>query len=188
MIADLYDFDKTLYPRDSAIDFWLFCIKKNPRILKFLPKQMFAVIELVFKKIKLSQFKEKFFCFVSAIDAPAMAQRFWDENQSSIYPWFNPKENDVKTVVCSASPEFQITPILKKLGVDLIIGSVVDEKSGKFLSENCKGEEKVRRIKQAAPELEFRNAYTDNLKSDAPLLSLAENKFLVKKGKIIAID
>ena len=33
----------------------------------------------------------------------------------------------------------------------------------------------------------FRNAYTDNTKSDAPLLSLAENKFLIKNGEIIKL-
>ena len=100
---------------------------------------------------------------------------------------FRPGENDAVTVVCSASPEFEIRPILEKLGVDYIIGTQVDPETGRFLSENCKGEEKVRRIKETLGDCEFRNAYTDNVKSDAPMLSLAENKFMIKSGEIIKI-
>ena len=73
-------------------------------------------------------------------------------------------------------------------GVKFIIGSKADPKTGKFLSKNCKGEEMVRRIKEECPGFVFRNAYTDNPKSDAPLLSLAQNKFLIKNGEIIPLD
>ena len=91
------------------------------------------------------------------------------------------------TVVCSASPEFEIKPILEQLGADYIIGTKVDTETGKFVSPNCKGEEKVRRIKELLGECEFRNAYTDNVKSDAPMLELAENKFKIESGRIIRL-
>lgn len=182
MTADLYDFDKTIFPVDSASAYWLFCLKRHPKILKHLPKQISGGIKLFFKKYTLTQFKEQFFCFVESIDAEKEAEEFWNKNESRIYEWFRPKENDVMTVVCSASPEFEIKPILEKLGVDVIIGTKADPKTGKFTGENCKGKEKVRRIKAAVGECEFRNAYSDNPKSDAPLLSLAENRFVIRKG------
>ena len=61
----------------------------------------------------------------------------------------------------------------------------MDPKTGEIRGKNCKGAEKVERIKKEADGYIFRNAYTDNPKSDAPLLSLAENKFLIKNGEII---
>lgn len=188
MTADLYDFDKTLYPRDSASEFWLFCLKRHPRLLKYLPRQIFAAIKFMFKKTDLTKFKEEFFCFVKGIDAEKEAEEFWAKNRHKIFSWFDPKNNNAETVVCSASPEFEISPVLKELGVKFIIGSKADPKTGKFLSKNCKGEEKVRRIKEECPGFVFRNAYTDNPKSDAPLLSLAQNKFLIKNGEIIPLD
>lgn len=187
MIADLYDFDKTLFPADSASAFWFYCIKKHPKILKHLPRQIQGGIKFLLKKYTLTQFKEQFFCFLESIDGEKEAQEFWNKNVHKIFGWFNPKENDAVTIVCSASPEFEIKPVLEKLGVDIIIGTRADPKTGKFTGENCKGEEKVRRIKELAGDYQFRNAYTDNPKSDAPLLSLAENKFLIKNGKIIKI-
>ncbi len=187
MLADLYDFDKTVYPVDSGSEFWLYCLKKHPKILKHLPFQLYSAAKFLFKKITLTQFKGDFFCFLKSFDALKEAEEFWQERQTKIFPWFNPRENDVKTVICSASPEFEISPILKKLGADVIIGTKMNPKTGEIEGKNCKGEEKVNRIKSQLPDYEFRNAYTDNPKSDAPLLSLAQNKFLIKDGEIIPI-
>ena len=183
MTADLYDFDKTVFPVDSSTAFWLFCLKRHPKIIKHLPKQIMGGIRFFLKKCSLTQFKEQFFCFLASIDGEKEAEAFWDENGRRIYEWFRPKENDAVTIVCSASPEFEIKPILERLGADIILGTRVDVKTGKITGENCKGKEKVSRIKAAAGEYEFRNAYTDNPKSDAPMLSLAKNKFVIKDGK-----
>ncbi len=184
MTADLYDFDKTVFPKDSATAYWLFCLKKNPVIIKHLPHQIISGMKFLLGRIDLSLFKQEFFCFVRSIDAVKEAEAFWDENGNKIYEWFEPDKNDVKTVVCSASPEFEIEPILKKLGADVIIGTKIDPVTGKMTGKNCKGKEKVERIKKEAGEFVFRNAYSDNPESDAPLLSLAENRYVIKKGKI----
>lgn len=185
MTADLYDFDKTVFPKDSASAFWLFCLKKKPAIIKHLPRQVMGAVKFFLKKYTLTQFKEQFFCFLKSVNGEEMAELFWQKNEDKIFEWFNPKGNDVLTVVCSASPEFEISPILKKMGVDIILGTKMDPKTGKITGENCKGAEKVKRIKEVLPDCKFRNAFTDNPKSDAPLLSLAENKFIVKNKKVI---
>ena len=188
MIVDLYDFDKTLYPKDSTTDYWLFCLKKNPGLIKYLPKQIMSAVRFFAGKIELTEFKQEFFSFLPKIDADALAQEYWQKNGGRIFEWFKPAENDAVTVVGSASPEFEIRPILEKLGVDYIIATQVDTKTGKFLSKNCKGEEKVRRIKEQLGDCEFRNAYTDNIKSDEPMLSLAKNRFMVKNGNAIQLN
>ena len=45
----LYDFDGTIYDGDSSVDFFKYCLKKNPKIKKMLPK-----IGLKFIKYKLN--------------------------------------------------------------------------------------------------------------------------------------
>ena len=188
MKYELYDFDKTLYPHDSATMFYLFCLKRHPKILKYLPKQIFSAVKFFMKKETLTEFKGDFFCFVKSIDAQKEAEKFWEKNEDRIFDYIKDRDKNLKMAVCSASPEFEIRPILEKIGADVIIGSAADVKTGKFLSENCKGEEKVRRIKEKLPDAQFVNAYTDNPKSDKPLLSLAENKFLIKNGEKIKLN
>ena len=34
----VYDFDGTIYDGDSSIDFFLFCLKKNIKVIFYLPK------------------------------------------------------------------------------------------------------------------------------------------------------
>ncbi len=187
MLADLYDFDKTVYPADSATQFWIFCLKRHPKLIFCLPHQVFSAVKFFLKKIDLTGFKSEFFCFLKFIDAEKEAELFWNKNDHKIFPWFKPEENDVKTVICSASPEFEISPVLKRLGVDIIIGTDMNPKNGEIHGKNCKGPEKINRIKKDAAGYVFRNAYTDNPESDAPLLSLAQNKFLIKNGEIIPL-
>ena len=145
------------------------------------------MVKYVLKLCSLSEFKEAFFCFLKKIDAKAEAEAFWQKNAGRIYPWFS-ENAERERVVCSASPEFEIAPVLKKAGVKYIIATRVDPSTGKFLSENCKGEQKVKRIRELLPDAVFVNAYTDHPESDAPMLSLAENRFLIKDGEIIKLN
>ena len=184
MIADLYDFDGTVFDGESGSEFYIFCLKRHPKILKHLPKQAVSAIKyFILKKISLQQFKESFYGYVQYVDAEAEAELFWEKNAHRMNNWFNPKEHDVPAVICSASPVFQIKPICDKLGVNLIIATDMDEKTGKLRDINCKGENKLDYIKKYAPDYTFRDVYTDNTKSDAPILSLAKrNKYKVTNG------
>lgn len=184
MIADLYDFDKTVFRGESGSEFWFFCLKKHPSIIRYLPKQFAGFFgHYVFHNISKKKSKELFYSYLRSIDAEKEAELFWQKNSKKINNWFDPKSHDVATIICSASPFFQIRPICEKLGVNLLIATEMDPKTGKISGENCKGEEKVHRIKLAAPEFKIRDSYTDNLVSDKPLLDMAtRDKYHVKKG------
>ena len=39
MRIDVYDFDGTIYDGDSTVDFWLYCLRRKPSLLRFLPHQ-----------------------------------------------------------------------------------------------------------------------------------------------------
>ena len=55
----------------------------------------------------------------------------------------------------------------------------MDKHTGETEGENCHGEEKVRRLHEAFPEVEIAEFYSDS-QSDAPLARIADKAFLVK--------
>ena len=57
---NVYDFDDTIYRGDSSVDFYIFCLRKNIKLLKYLPKQIKAVILYKLKKIDKNKMKEIF--------------------------------------------------------------------------------------------------------------------------------
>ena len=42
MWIDIYDFDGTIFRGDSTRAFWLYCLRKKPALVKFLPSQIMA--------------------------------------------------------------------------------------------------------------------------------------------------
>jgi len=186
MTADLYDFDGTVFDGESGTEFFLFCLKRHPKLIKYLLRQTIAALKYFFEKEKkLDVFKTEFYSFLSAIDAQKESELFWEKNAHRMNPWFRPKESDVPVVICSASPLFQIKPICDRLGVSLVIATDLDEKTGKMRDINCKGEGKLEYIKKYAPDYTFRDVYTDSIEHDAPILSLAtRDKYHVVNGKL----
>lgn len=189
MIADLYDFDKTVFNGESGSEFWLFCLKRHPSIIRYLPKQLAGFLgHYVFRKIGKKRCKELFYTYLKAIDAEKEARLFWDKNAEKMNKWFDPKNHDVPTIVCSASPVFQIKPICDRLGVTLLIATEMDPQTGLIGGENCKGGEKVNRIFSEASKYEIRDVYTDNIESDRPMLELAgRTKYRVRHGALSEI-
>lgn len=189
MYADLYDFDKTVFNGESGTEFFLFCLKKQPHIAKFLPRQIFwAFRYYVLHNVTMEKFKENLYCCVKELDAKKMIELFWQENGNRINDWFINRDKSVPCIVCSASPYWQISPICEKLGVDIIIGTDLNPETAVITGKNCKGDEKLKFIEKYAPDYEIRDAYTDNIDGDAPLLSLAtRNRYKVTKGKITKI-
>lgn len=41
---NVYDFDGTIYNGDSTIDFFLYALKRNPSVLRYLPKQVWGFV------------------------------------------------------------------------------------------------------------------------------------------------
>ncbi|MBR0349282.1 MAG: haloacid dehalogenase-like hydrolase [Clostridia bacterium] len=185
MIADLYDFDKTIFNGESGTYFYLFELRRHPRFLLNIPWHIVTLIGFLLGIIPTEKFKEAFYGPLKTVDVEEETKLFWEKYAYKINPYFINRDKSVKTIVCSASPVFQIKPICDKLGVDLIVATEFDPKTGKAIGLNCKDGEKIVRMKKDAAEYTIRDVYTDNLKSDGPLLTLAtRNKFHVVKGKV----
>ena len=145
MEMNIYDFDKTIFPRDSTADFYFFMLARKPGILRFLPGQFYHFVRFRLKKIDKTAFKEKFYVFLTGIgDTEKWIVRFWDKNEKKIGEWYLSQKRD-DDIVISASPEFLLEEICRRLGVRLI-ASRVDPKTGKYTGFNCYGEEKLLRL------------------------------------------
>ena len=68
-----------------------------------------------------------------------------------------------------------------------LMGTKMDEKTGKITGENCRGEEKVRRFKKEYQSTSIDEFYSDS-KSDTPLKELARKAFLVNKNQLTPWD
>ena len=186
MWIDLYDFDGTIFRGDSTRVFWLYCLRKKPALAKHLPRQLAALAMMACKRWDLTRGKGAFLRFVRDIDLESMAERFWAERriQRRIAPWFERRDDALPTVIASASPEALLAPVARRYGVPHLIATRIDPRTGRLTSPNCKGEEKVERLREVLPEALVRAMYTDDMRADAPLLAMAQQKYIVRQGKV----
>lgn len=175
---NVYDFDKTIYNGDSTVDFYFFCLRKKPMILLRLPKQIVGYILYKLRLKDKAYFKEKFYSFLSLLpNIEILINDFWQINNTKICDWYL-KQKKSTDIIISASPEFLLKPLEKRLKIERVIASKVDIHTGILLSKNCYGKEKVQFFKEIYKNKKIDNFYSDSL-SDKPLAMLAKNSYLV---------
>ncbi len=183
---NVYDFDQTIYHGDSTRDFYFFCLKRHKNIIKFLPAVLVHFLKFACGRITKTQFKEKFYVFLTALDdVDREVEIFWEMHEKNLKKWYLGQKKDSDLII-SASPEFLLSPICKKLGIELI-ASRVDKFSGKTEGENCYGNEKLVRLKEKNRQFYIEEFYSDSY-SDSPLALLAEKAFLVDGDRLLPWD
>lgn len=181
---NVYDFDDTILRGDSTARFYTYCLLHAPKMWLRAPGQIVNAILFLLKKRPKQEFKEKMFSFVTCLpDIDRMIEEFWDKNESRVKAWYA-KAQRPDDVVISASPEFLIKPICKRLGITCAMASPVDRHTGKYFGLNCHGAEKVRRFYEAFPEGEIDDFYSDSY-SDDPLAQISKRAFLVKGDQLL---
>lgn len=181
---NVYDFDKTIYKGDSTLDFYLYCLRKQPFLILILPIQILGFVRYKLGLITKLQFKEIFYSFLKYVsNVEGKIEDFWRNNKSKIQPWYLNKQLP-EDVIISASPEFLLQPICEELRISNLIASIVDIKTGKCLSENCYGIEKTKRYYEKYGDITITEFYSDSI-SDAPLAKIAQKSFGVVGDKFI---
>lgn len=179
---NVFDFDKTIYRGDSTVHFILFISRRHPSVIGSLIKGLPTVWAYKRGKKSKTEMKQKLFaCFSRVADIDGEVKLFWDkhiERVESLYLSLK-REDDV---IISASPEFLLREACSRLGVENLIASRVDKKSGRYDGENCYGEEKPKRFRQMFPEGRIECFYSDSY-SDAPMARLAEKPYIIKGRK-----
>ena len=176
MEIDIYDFDKTIVPFDSGSLFVAYCFLHYPWCFVILPIIAVAGLLMILHIINFSKFKKFCFIFLPLIPKDKAVKKFWDKHEGSVHKWF--KQRDRYSVVISASPDFLLGEIQKRLGFDKLICTRHNPKTGVIIGENCRDEEKVRRLyeKFNKDEIMVVDVYSDSLRHDKPIFSLATHQ------------
>ena len=187
MRIDVYDFDGTIYDGDSTFDFVRFCMRRHPIVALSLPAIAVAAIKMACKKSTLTQFKSVLFGkMAKRFSLTEEAKLFWqdEKTKAKLGAWFYERPRDLPIVIASASPEFELRYAADILGVKNLIGTRCDDATGELIGKNCKGAEKISRIRAYMGEYTVRAMYTDDTKADGPLLEIAEEKYKITHGKL----
>lgn len=176
--VNVYDWDKTIFPVDSTAAFIRWCFRRHPlrmlRILRVVP----VLPGFFLHRVSKTRMKEKLYGFLRGIpDIDAEVQAFWDANFHRVHKWYLAQARP-DDIVISASPEFLISVPAGRLGVRLL-ASRVDKHTGKTTGENCSNVEKVRRLREAYPDVTIAKFYSDSYIDD-PLAQIADEAFLVR--------
>lgn len=180
---NIYDFDQTILLHDSSFRFFDFCFKTYKETRHLWAKHLCHGVLYALGVINTKTFKEHLFSFLRYVpDIDTAIFRFWEAEEKYIGDWYK-KQSQPSDIIISASPEFLLAPIAKKLGVKMLIGTRMDITTGLIEGPNCKGEEKVKRLYEVLPDAQIDEFYSDSF-ADTPLAKLAKKSFLVKREKI----
>lgn len=179
-----YDFDKTIYDGDSTADFYIFCLKKHKSIIFLAPSLTAAFCKYyIFRKGTKTEFKEVMYRFLTKCNTENDVEEFWEKNIKKVKAFYL-KQKQTDDVIISASPEFLLKPVCRKLKIKYLIASKVDSKSGKYSGINCHGEEKVKRFYNFfGDNAQIEQFYSDSY-SDEPMAKTADKAFIVNKNII----
>lgn len=184
MKVNVYDFDGTIYDGDSSVDFFKYCLKRKPKIIKILPKVLFNFLKWRLKIIDVTTFKEQIYTYLKYMDnIEELITSFWKKNRFKIKDFYLKKDHK-NDIISSASPYFVLKPICKALGIKDLFASDVDKHTGRYNSPNNSCEQKVINLKERYPDVIVLEAYSDSM-NDLPILELAQNAYVVKGNKII---
>ena len=197
----IFDIDFTLTKRETLVEFYFYMLKKNPKFIKYLPKSIFSTILYILKIKDASDAKITFIRFIDGIEESEMrkiVKEFYEKRLSKILykdaidTVRKMKSEGYKIYLISASAEFYLNEFYNIKEVDKVIGTRFIKKDGlhrnEILGENCKGDEKVRRLKEVLKkekiEVDFENSYmySDSL-SDLPLFNLVGHPYLINFKK-----
>ncbi len=198
------DFDDTLARGDSILPYLLFCIRCG-----LAPKRQLFRAAIGFLRWKLnpncaSASKETSLSFIAGKTVEEMdevARAFFREDHAKrcfaegVRELERLRESGVTPVIVSASADVYMRVLPEFLPVEAVLSTVCEVKEGRYtghVGENCKGDEKPRRIAEwlaargLSVDREASSGYGDS-PSDAPMLLMTASPTLVNpKKKLIA--
>lgn len=179
---NVFDFDKTVYPKDSTAEFITCLAWRYPSVAASLVKSLPAVVAYKRGRISKTAMKQSIFaCFARVPDIDAEVRRFWDKRIGRIEGWYTSMKRE-DDVIISASPEFLLAEACARLGVSNLIASRVDKRTGRYSGENCYGEEKPKRFAEKFPTDLIECFYSDSY-SDAHMARLAKKAYKITRRR-----
>lgn len=182
-----FDFDGTLTIRDSFTDFLRWRAGRRGwamGLVRMAPDVVNYGRDRDRGRLKAASVRE----FLAGVDRAILetdAERFAADvfdrfiRPDALACWQEWGVRGVHRVIVTASPEITVAPFARRLGADALLGTPLvfdqqDRVTGAFASPNCRGEEKVRRLRAAYGDgLMLAAAYGDT-SGDTEMLAIAD--------------
>ncbi len=177
---NIYDFDNTIFKGDSSVKFVKYSFFKHPLIVSL---STIKALKEYIKGSNLGQIKSELFSFVKKIpNLEEYVTLFILKYKKNIKQFYLDRQRE-DDIIISASFDFIIIPFCQKIGIKNIIATKYDPKNGHIIGENCKGKEKIKRLRKEFPNIVVNEAYSDSL-SDLPMFEIAKKAYLVRNNKL----
>ena len=195
-----FDFDGTLTVRDSFLAYLAFqsgpvrcafgALRLVPAVAAYLVRRDRGALKSAAATVFLKG--------MAADELDCWAERFAERSITHLLrpdaaqAWLNWKKQGAVMAIVTASPEPIVAPFAARLGADALIGTrlEVDGRgriTGAFCSANCRGQEKVDRLKaRLGADVRLTAAYGDTA-GDREMLAMAQTQgyrvFKAKPGR-----
>ncbi len=175
-----YDWDKTVFRKDTTASFFLHCFWRYPAVRRYAWKSIPIALRHLRGKRPLPQQKQAWYRYLACVpNIEAEVQAFWAKNEHLVGKPAMPCEPKPGDLIISASGEFLLRDVCERRGY-VLIGTHIDPATGDLDGIDCYGEEKVRRFREAYGEdARVEEWYSDST-SDAPMAALADRAYIVR--------
>ena len=183
---NVFDFDNTLYRGESSIDFALYMIRINKKIILWLPKLFWNLLKyklcLVNKRYMEKSINDAMKRFIrSEQEVLSLTDGFWKTHISKLDRSML-KRIHKDDIIITAGPSFLLNGIKKHLRTSNMICSEVDLENKCVVYLNF-SDNKVRRYREKHGDKPIDCFYTDSF-NDKAMMDISRNVFIVKKGKV----
>lgn len=190
----IFDLDGTLTKRDTYIPFLVLCLREFGLRRLSVMVLPFYILLYTFSIISNHQLKEifldKILSGISLGQLEPVSEKFVLNiinrglNEPIIKILNEHFEQGDKVIMVSASFDFYVMKIAKRIGIDQVVCTKAEVNdgiiTGRILGKNCHGQEKVRRLENLLSQSDLSSSvlYTDHY-SDYPLLRKVKKGILV---------
>ena len=187
---NVYDFDNTIYDGESCFDLFRFYLRRDPKLLRLLPKVIVSFGKYKQGKVTAEAFLEAYAPLVEEKlreidDLEADMRVFWDAHMHKIKPMYTSLRREDDWII-TAAPDFSMREVCRRLGITHFLASTVELPDCRITHFNLR-QNKVQAFLAACPNGVIDRFYTDSPKNDAPLIDLAAEAFVVRGNRITQI-
>ncbi|MCR8659655.1 HAD-IB family hydrolase [Paenibacillus endoradicis] len=191
----IFDIDETIIKKDSMFLFVIYGLKKKPWTVFNLFTIGVVTVLYKLKLMKVEKVKGSFFYAIRFFEETDL-ENFYNDvlvrnlYQDALQELQVKKEAGYHVLLVSASPHAYVKYFNNLPCVDAVIGTELIQRNGRYTNEiegnNCKGEEKVVRIRQYLADNDLQIdyeqscAYSDSL-TDMPMFKLVKTRYLINK-------
>lgn len=189
-----WDVDHTFLRGDSMLLFLWYGLRKKPLTVYRIAVVLWKTLCCKFGLMTVEKAKSSFFYVIASFSDSDLEHFFDTQLRTRIYPdayeeLRRLKMEGFQILLVSASPYAYLKFFKKLQEVDFVIGTELMRRNDYYVplvqGLNCKGEEKVERIRRylddSCQSIDYDNscAYSDSL-SDLPMFRLVRNRYLIR--------